>query len=98
VLCLGGHVRGDVDCLGQLRDRDLEARLHVLEDLGVVVGRRKRDREALGAEAARTADAAKEEEQRVRSPRAKCEGGASKKVCLEGATGDRPEGRGAGKW
>merc|ERR1712154_757677 len=53
---LGGHVGGDVDGLRELRDRDLETRLHVLENLGILVSRGERDRKALGAETASTAN------------------------------------------
>ena len=56
-LGLGRHVGADVDGLGQLRDGDLEARLDVLEGLGVLVVGDEGDGEALGAEAAGAADA-----------------------------------------
>ena len=54
---LGVHVRGDVDLVRQLRHVDLEARLDLGQDVGVLLGRDEADREALRAEAARAADA-----------------------------------------
>eukprot|EP00962_Isochrysis_galbana_P027937 scaffold8791_cov98-Isochrysis_galbana.AAC.6 len=54
---LGSHVRGDVDGLWQLGDGHLEARLDILQDLGVLVGRCKGDGEPLGAKAPGAADA-----------------------------------------
>mmetsp|Transcript_23195 Transcript_23195/g.59615 ORF Transcript_23195/g.59615 Transcript_23195/m.59615 type:complete len:401 (+) Transcript_23195:292-1494(+) len=50
------HVRRDVDRVGERRDGHLEARLHVLEHLGVILRRRERDREPLSAEAPRAPD------------------------------------------
>ena len=56
---LRGHVRRDIDSIGQLRDRNLEAALHLLENLSIVVGRGEGDRKALSAKAASTTHSVK---------------------------------------
>ena len=54
---LGRHVGGHVNRLRQLRDGHLETGLHFLEDFGVLIRGGESDGEALGTEAASTADA-----------------------------------------